>query len=137
MPMSQPTSNDDHRDASENTSTKNCAAQPHSIRSIADGLGDVAYYLGQAASGAMEVDSGFFDRARAFTEEYLGRAQTWLDQRANQSEDPSGEYVQAHHRGRIADLLGRVRNPSVTLNSLHEIAQAARDFAQLLSLASG
>ncbi len=123
--------------SAENVSDEASEPRPPSIRTIALGLDDVAYYLGQVDSRAMEMDSGFLERARAFTEEYLVRAQAWVDRRSHQTDDPSGAYVQAHHRGKVAALLHRVRDPSLTLRSLHEIAEAAREFVHLLSLASG
>ncbi len=123
--------------SAENVSDEASEPRPPSIRTIALGLDDVAYYLGQVDSRAMEMDSGFLERARAFTEEYLVRAQAWVDRRSHQTDDPSGAYVQAHHRGKVAALLHRVRDPSLTLRSLHEIAEAARELVHLLSLASG
>ncbi len=123
--------------STEHVSDEASQPRPPSIRTIALGLDDVAYYLGQVDSRAMEIDPGFFDRARAFTEDYLVRAQAWLDQRSHQTDDPSGTYVRAHHRGHLAALLHRVRDPSLTLRSLHEVAEAARELVQLLSLASG
>src|SRR6266542_4496144 len=123
--------------SAENLSEEPSQARPPSIRTIAHGLTDVAYYLAQVESGAMEIDAGFLERARAFTEDYLVRAQAWLDQRSHQTDDPSGAYVQAHHRGKVAALLHRVRDPNLALGSLHEIAETARELVHLLSLAGG
>jgi len=114
-------------------------SEGHAVRApyeIALNLDDIIYYVEQVLDGAIELDPGFLDRARDFTDNCLIDAEAWLKEWVATQDEPTKEIAEAR-LVQLTNIRDGLRQKDLRLEEVKDLAKAALSLLQWIPVTNG